>query len=620
MDEFREALSRFHIGENYEAYKIFGSHRNPDGTITFRVWAPHAMGVNLVGDFNGWDNCATVMQNIGDGCYEVTLSGIEKFSNYKYAIWKKDNSVILKADPYAFHAETNGGTASKVWYSEKEFKWTDSAWARRRGERDYRCEPMNVYEVHLGSWRRYEDGNFYDYRKIADELIPYVKMMGYTHIEVMPLTEYPFDGSWGYQATGYYAITSRYGVPDDFKYLVNKAHRAGIGVFMDWVPAHFPKDDFALARFDGECLYEDPDPLRREHKGWGTMAFDFGRPEIQSFLVSSAMYFLGEYHVDGLRVDAVAAMLYLNYDREDGQWRPNKEGGTENMEARAFLQKLNHAVGVMAPGALMIAEESTAWPMVTMPPSDGGLGFHLKWNMGWMNDTLSYCMTDPYFRKHEHNKLTFPMCYAFSENYMLPISHDEVVHGKKSLLDKMPGDYDQKFAGLREFILYMLSQPGKKLLFMGSELGQFSEWKFDSGLDWNLLEFEKHRQAQEFIRDANHFYLKHREMWEVDHSWEGFQWICADDADRNIVSYRRISKNGRELVFVFNFAPVAREHYGVDVTKSRAYHEIFNTDAVEYGGEGVLNEGDLIPLNKPEDKHSYYLEVTLPPLGGIVLK
>lgn len=617
----KEQLSLFHGGENYESYRIFGAHRkkvrNKEG-VEFRVWAPNAKAVSVVGDFNNWDPAVSPMKRTEDGCYELFLPELEEFMNYKYAVLQQDDVLKFKADPFAFHSETNGATASKLYFPEGKFKWSDDKWLEKRAEGSFINKPMNIYEVHLGSWKRYEDGNVYDYKKIAMELIPYVKKMGYTHIELMPITEYPYDGSWGYQATGYYSVTSRFGTPDQFAYLVNKAHRAGLGVILDWVPAHFPKDDFALASFDGSCLYEDPNPQRREHKGWGTMAFDFGKAEVQSFLVSSAMMFLKEYHIDGLRVDAVAAMLYLDYDREEGEWSPNKEGGRENIEARAFLQKLNHAVGTQVPGALMIAEESTAWPLVTQPPKLGGLGFHMKWNMGWMNDSLSYIKTDPYFRKFQHEKLTFPLVYAFSENYVLPISHDEVVHGKGSLLNKMPGEYDQKFAGLRGFIMFMLSMPGKKLLFMGSEFGQFIEWNFAQQLDWLLLEYDKHRMTQEYVSDANHFYLKHREMWEQDNGWDGFQWINADDREKNIISYRRIAKNGRELIFVINFAPVQRENYWVDVPKKKKYKEIFNSDDVKYGGSGVHNEGDLKPV--PNEDEGQHIEITLPPLGAVVIR
>ncbi len=616
-------LKLFHQGENYFAYKFFGSHkavkRNKTGVI-FRVWAPNAKAVSVVGDFNDWERNANPASSSKDGIWEVFVPGVPEYSAYKYAITHADNSVHLKADPYAFHSETDGSTASKVYFLDDCFKWSDEKWYSKKSESsNFTSAPMNVYEVHLGSWRRYEDGNHLSYRKIADELIPYVKDMGYTHIELMPITEYPFPASWGYQVTGYFSVTSRYGTPADFMYLVNKAHKSGIGVIMDWVPAHFPKDAFALARFDGTPLYEDPNPLRGEHKSWGTLIFDFGKPEIQSFLVSSAMMFIKEYHIDGIRVDAVAAMLYLNYDRPDGEWCPNHRGGMENLEAIAFLQKLNHAVCSQSPDTLMIAEESTAWPLVTKPTIDGGLGFHYKWNMGWMNDTLSYIKTDPYFRKYEHGKLTFPMVYAFAENYILPISHDEVVYGKGSLLNKMPGDYNQKFDGFRGFLMYMLSHPGKKLMFMGSEFGQFSEWQVDRELDWELLDFEAHRRLKDFVRDANHFYLKNKALWEIEDNWEGFEWINTEDSDHNIISYKRIDKKGKELIFIINFAPVKRTNYLIGVNKRKAYKEVFNTDDVKYGGNGITNEGRLSAKSGETDGKKYYLSLTVPPLAAVVL-
>ena len=614
-----EQIELFHMGENYEAYKVFGAHpRTFDGVegVIFRVWAPHAQAVSLVGDFNQWQVGATPMKTTLDGCWDVFVPGLQEYDLYKFAVTQQDGTVKFKADPYAFHAETDGATASKIYFLEDRFKWSDEKFMENRAQQNFLEMPMNIYEVNLASWKQYENGKLWDYGKLADELIPYVKNMGYTHIEVMPLTEFPYPGSWGYQPTGYFAITSRFGTPEGFAGFVNKAHRAGIGVIMDWVPAHFPKDDWGLATFDGTYLYEDPDPLRREHRGWGTVAFDYAKQEVQSFLVSSAMLFLKEYHVDGLRVDAVAAMLYLDYDREE--WRPNSEGGTENMEARSFLQKLNHAVGTEVPGALMIAEESTAWPMVTQPTNIGGLGFHLKWNMGWMNDSLAYVKTDPYFRKGMHEKLTFPMVYAFSENYVLPISHDEVVHGKGSLLNKFPGDYEQKFAGFRGFLMYMLAEPGKKLMFMGSEFGQFIEWNYQQGLDWVLLDYEAHRKLQDYVRDANHFYLKHKQMWEQDHDWNGFQWISADDRERNIISFRRIAKDGKELIFVINFAPVCRMKYRIIVPKNKDYKEIMNSDDVKYGGSGILNPGKLKPIR--DSKTQRHIEITLPPLAAVVIQ
>ena len=619
-----KALELFHQGENYYAYRFFGAHKTErDGKsgAIFRVWAPSAKAVSVVCDVNNWDSGADPCERIADGIWERFIPDVPEYMAYKFAIVHQDDSVHLKADPYAFHSETNGKTASKIYWIDDCFSWSDDAWYKAEASQGgLMNRPLNIYEVHLGSWKRFTDGNYFSYRKMAEELIPYVKSMGYTHIELMPITEYPLDASWGYQVTGYFSITSRFGTPADFMYFVNEAHKAGIGVLADWVPAHFPKDDFALARFDGSFLYEDPDPLKREHKEWGTLIFNFGRAEIQSFLTSSAMMLLKEYHIDGLRVDAVAAMLYLDYGKQDGEWRPNEKGGKENTQAIAFLQKLNHAVGVEAPQAVMIAEESTAWPLVTRPPEVGGLGFHYKWNMGWMNDTLDYICTDPLFRKGNHGKLTFPLMYAFSENYVLPISHDEVVYGKKSLIDKMPGEYEQKFAGMRGFLTYMISQPGKKLMFMGNEFGQFSEWQFAGELDWMLLQYETHRNLQSFTRDLNHFYLDNPCMWEQDDGWDGFKWINADDADHNIVSYRRIAKDGTELIFVVNFAPVLRNDYQVGVPCKCAYTEIFNSDDEKYGGSGVKNSGRLETRDGAMNGEDQFLSLTLPPLGAIVLK
>ena len=583
-------LKLFREGENYFAYEYFGAHkitkRRKEGVI-FRVWAPNAKYVSVVGDFNGWEVNASPATPVAEGVWEVFIPDVPEYSAYKYAITHHDDSIHFKADPYAFHSETDGSTASKVYFLDGCFKWSDDAWLKKRVD-IFKPAPMNIYEVHVGSWKIHADGNPLSYRDLADELIPYVKDMGYTHLELMPITEYPLPASWGYQVTGYFSVTSRYGTPADFMYFVNKAHKAGLGVLIDWVPAHFPKDDFALARFDGTPLYEDPNPLRGEHKSWGTLIFDFGKAEIQSFLVSSAMMFAKENHIDGIRVDAVAAMLYLDYDRPDGQWCPNEHGGHENLQAIAFLQKLNHAIATKAEGTIMIAEESTAWPLVTRPSGDGGLGFHYKWNMGWMNDSLSYIKTDPYFRK-----------------YILPVSHDEVVYGKGSLLNKMPGDYEQKFAGFRGFLMYMLSHPGKKLLFMGSELGQFDEWNFNKELDWNLLDYETHRRLHDFVKDAN--------------DWSGFSWLNADDADHNIISYKRVAKSGREIIFVINFSPVLRENYYLGVDKKKAYKEIFNTDDVKYGGSGLLNEGKLTTKKGEVNGRKQYLSLTIPPFAAVVL-
>ena len=600
------------------AHKILGSFYTKEKT-TFRVWAPNALAVSVTGDFNGWDRTKNPMKKIAPELWEAQIFGVKEFDCYKYAVTGPEGETFLKSDPYAYHYQTAPENASKV-YSFPHHSWCDEGWLKKRKSIDIYSEPMNIYEVHLGSWQRGEKGEKLSYIDLAHRLSDYVKDMGYTHIELMPVTEYPYGGSWGYQVSGYFAPTSRYGTPEDFKCFVDIMHQKGIGVILDWVPAHFPKDAFGLYRFDGTPCYEYADSRKGEHKQWGTCVFDYGRTQVMSFLISSACFWLTEYHIDALRVDAVASMLYLDYDRRDGEWMPNIHGGRENLEAVEFLRQLSAAVSEQAPSAFLIAEESTAWPMVTKPPYDGGLGFNFKWNMGWMNDMLRYMSLDPIYRKGSHGALTFSFFYAFSENFVLPISHDEVVHGKCSMINKMPGFYDDKFASLRTFYAYMMAHPGKKLLFMGQEFAQFSEWDYKKQLDWMLLSFEKHALMKNFVKELNLFYRKNPPLFEVDFSWEGFSWIVSDDSSQSVIAFIRRDKAGKEIIIICNFVPVYRENYRIGVPEKGTYKTVFSTDLACFGGNGGEKNQSFKSENVPMHGMENSLELKLPPLSCMYLQ
>ncbi len=610
----------FHQGTNAHAWELLGAHRQLNGKTNFCTWAPHATAISVVGDFNGWDAAANPMTRLNEqGLWGATVELTHDYDCYKYQITTANGRTLYKADPFAFHTQTPPENASKI-YRLAGYRWHDAEWMTERAAQDARSLPVNIYELHIGSWRRNADGNYYSYLQLAEELPTYLTEMGYTHVELLPPTEHPYDGSWGYQVTGYYAPSSRYGTPHDFMALVDALHEAGIGVIMDWVPAHFPKDEFGLYEYDGACCYEYSDPAKWEHKDWGTRVFDFGRTEVQSFLTSSANFWAHTYHIDGIRVDAVASMLYLDYGRQEGEWRPNINGGRENLEAVAFLRKLNSAVLSEHPGFLMIAEESTAWPLVTRPPEIGGLGFNFKWNMGWMNDTLFYTSLDPYFRSYNHDKLTFSMMYAFSENFVLPISHDEVVHGKGSLLNKMPGDYNQKFAGLRTFMGYMMTHPGKKLLFMGCEFGQFIEWDYHKQLDWMLLDYESHRKTKDYIRALNHYYLAHPALWQVEDNWDGFRWLNADDNTRSVITYYRADEKGKKSLVLCNFAASRWEDYRMGVPEAGTYRVALCSEEEQYGGAGFDRETLYRSEEQPLGQWAHSITLDVPPLSCMILE
>ena len=617
-----EQIYLFHQGTNHKSYYMFGAHlitKNKVKGVRFAVWAPNAKWVSVIGDFNQWDATANPLIELNSsGIWQVFVPNLSENMLYKYAIGTMNGETLYKTDPYGYYAEHRPKTASVI-YDLEGFSWEDNTWKKKTIKEREISKPLVIYEVHLGSWKRHKDGSLMNYREIAEELTEYVLDMGYTHIEIMPIMEHPFDGSWGYQVTGYYAATSRYGTPKDFMFLVDKCHQKGIGVILDWVPGHFPKDAHGLARFDGSTLYEHPDPRRGEHLQWGTYIFDYGKSEVQSFLISNIIFWLEYYHIDGFRVDAVASMLYLDFERND--WLPNQFGGRENLEAADFFRRLNQSVSSCFPNTMMIAEDSSTWPLLTTNTSDGGLGFTHKWNMGWMNDTLKYFSYDPIYRKCHHNLLTFSLTYAFSEQFVLPLSHDEVVHGKHSLLDKMPGDYPQKFAGLRTMFGYMMSHPGSKLTFMGGEFGHYIEWKYDDQLDWFLLDYEAHRKMKEYVKALNHFYLQNPSLWEDDSSWNGYKWLSPNDYNESMISYLRQGHRRSDFtIVVINFTPVSRMNYRLGVPEEIGYQEVFNSDDAAFGGTGMVNTEIIVPEVVPCHEYKQSVVISIPPLAVVFYK
>lgn len=613
-------------GNHYKIFEKLGAHvlnlNGVDG-VAFGVWAPNAKAVSLIGDFNGWDSRRNPMRELGQsGIWELFVPGMMEMDKYKFQIKEQSGKIVDKADPYASYAQVRPDTASVV-FDISRYEWKDENWITQRDNSNVYEKPMNIYEVHLGSWMRMpEEGNrSLTYVELAEKLAEYVTEMGYTHVELLPVEEHPFDGSWGYQVTGYYAPTSRFGTPLEFKHLIDTLHRHNIGVILDWVPAHFPKDEFGLARFDGTALYEHDDPKQGEHPEWGTLIFNYGRNEVRNFLIANALYWIEEFHLDGLRVDAVASMLYLDYGKNDGEWVPNEYGGRENFKAEEFLRHMNSVICGRYPSVMMIAEESTAWAGVTNSANHGGLGFSLKWNMGWMNDYLSYLKKDPIYRKYHQNDLTFSMVYAYTENFILVLSHDEVVHGKGSMIEKMPGDMWQKFANLRVAYGFMYGHPGKKLLFMGSEFGQFAEWSESRSLDWHLLEYDTHKALHTYMKELNQLYKNEPALWEMDFDPRGFEWINSDDSDNSIVSFiRRGKDHTQELVFVCNFTPQTHFDFKIGVPLAGAYVEIFNSDEEKYGGSGVINRKPVKSERTPWNGRQSSIAIKVPPLGVTVLK
>ena len=614
MDErLTSFLKRFQSEPAPDAFRYLGCHPADGEGYVFRVWAPNAEAVHVVGAFNFWNPEDLPMQPIGAGVWEAVSVYAKAGQAYKYCVTGRSGCTVYKTDPYGRRCCALPETSSIIC-PPPQFRWHDAAYRARTAKQTAISRPVNIYEVHAGSWKRHEDGSYLSYEELAAELVPYVRDMGYTHIELLPIMEYPYDPSWGYQVTCYFAPTHRYGTPEQLMQFVDACHKAGLGVILDWVPAHFPKDENGLFEFDGSCCYELSDPSMNEHPDWTTRIYDYGKPEVQSFLISNACYWLSEFHVDGIRVDAVASMLYLDYNRK--QFKPNRYGGRENLEAIDFLRNLNAAAFKADPAAMMIAEESTAFPMVTRPAYDGGLGFLFKWNMGWMNDMLKYMSLDPLWRKGDHNALTFSMTYAYSENFILPLSHDEVVHGKCSLINKMPGNYDDKFNNLRVFFAYQMAHPGKKLNFMGNEFAQFIEWNYKQGLDWLLLDYDRHRQMQSFVRTLNHFYLENRCLWENDSDWDGFRWLSCDDRDNSVIAFRRRSRKGQELIAVCNFCPVLREDYRLPLPKAGWYRPVLNTDDAKFGGYDFQPAAVHAEKEKqPQGEYAYSGRFRIPPMS-----
>ena len=624
-DDLFPELEKFFSGRSSTAWRVFGAHPARDNSgisgCLFRLWAPKAVSVAVIGDFNNWDEAACPMLPRSNGVWEAFVPGLDRYDRYRYAVCGADGNTVQKADPFAFWADLRPDTASRYYDLSGGHHWNDSAWLDYRARLNAHTSPMNIYECHLPSWRRTGDDKFLNYRTIASYLVPYAKEMGYTHVEFLPITEHPLDGSWGYQCTGYFSATSRLGTPDDLKYLIDQLHQAGIGVIMDWVPAHFPRDPFGLYNFDGTPTFEYTDPNMADHPDWGTRCFDLGKPEVRSFLLSSALFWISQFHMDGLRVDAVSSMLYLNYSRESGEWTPNADGGAENLEAIEFLRLLNATVREQFPDVLMIAEESTSFPGVTALPEEKGLGFHFKWNMGWMNDTCRYIQTPIPMRYTDHKDLTFPLMYAFSERYILPTSHDEVVSGKRSYIGKMPGNDSMKFAGVRAFYAHMLTQPGKKLSFMGAEFGQLQEWNYRYSIDWHLLESDPNRQLQEYFKSANAYYLSHPALWEQDGSWDGFQWLSVNDSKSAVIVYLRLDASGScPLMVACNFSDTRHRDYRVGVPFGSTWAVDFSSDARHFGGEGREDAAPVKSEHTPTPDFPQSVALDLPPLSCVIYR